>query len=120
VRFHRGSLIPLAGVMITQLCYPINRFSRHHGVLEGKGDYFILRDLESTNGTFKDGIKISELPLRDSAKFRIGSCNMEIVSRETELSPSEAGPSDTMIFEIVSPGLWRKWRIPVWQRRLPI
>ena len=78
---------------------PEKSVSRTHTVLEGKGDCFVLRDLGSTNGTFMEGERITERTFRDSAKFRIGSCNLEIVSREADLTPSEELPSDTMIFE---------------------
>ncbi len=78
---------------------PEKSVSRNHAVLEGKGDHFVLRDLGSTNGTYIEGERISQMPLRENAKFRIGSCNLEIVSRETDLTPSEVHPSDTMLFE---------------------
>ncbi|MDC7223212.1 MAG: GGDEF domain-containing protein [Spirochaetales bacterium] len=78
---------------------PEKSVSRNHAVLEGKGDHFILRDLESTNGTFIEGERIGEMPLRDNAKFRIGSCNLEIVAREADLTPTDEIPSDTMLFE---------------------
>lgn len=73
--------------------------SRHHALLEGMGDHFVLRDLESTNGTFKDGVRITKLPLGDNVKFRVGSCNLEIVSRETDVASADVSPSDTMVFE---------------------
>ncbi|MDC7221328.1 MAG: GGDEF domain-containing protein [Spirochaetales bacterium] len=78
---------------------PEKSVSRNHAVLEGRGDSFILRDLGSTNGTFVEGERITEIPLRDNGKFRIGSCNLELVSREADLTPSDALPSDTMLFE---------------------
>ncbi len=78
---------------------PEKSVSRNHAVLEGTSDGFILRDLGSTNGTYMEGERITERSFRDSAKFRIGSCNLEVCSREADLTPSDMLPSDTMIFE---------------------
>jgi diguanylate cyclase (GGDEF)-like protein len=78
---------------------PEKSVSRNHAVLEGRGNHFILRDLGSTNGTFIEGEGVKEMPLRGNAKFRIGSCNLEIIAREADLTPSQEIPSDTMLFE---------------------
>ncbi|MCP4600645.1 MAG: diguanylate cyclase [Proteobacteria bacterium] len=47
--------------------------SRHHAeVTRGDADYIVIRDLNSTNGTFVDGKKVMEVTLRDGDKVLLG------------------------------------------------
>jgi hypothetical protein len=46
--------------------------SRHHCVLEVRGDYVNLRDLDSTNGTFFEEERSRAAMLKNGAEFRIG------------------------------------------------
>jgi hypothetical protein len=46
--------------------------SRHHCVLEVRGDYVNLRDLDSTNGTFYEEERARAAMLQNDAEFRIG------------------------------------------------
>ena len=46
--------------------------SRHHCILEARGDYVHLRDLESTNGTFYEEERARAAMLSDGSEFRIG------------------------------------------------
>jgi predicted Zn finger-like uncharacterized protein len=46
--------------------------SRHHCVLEVRGDYVNLRDLDSTNGTFFEEERARAAMLQDGSEFRIG------------------------------------------------
>ncbi len=50
--------------------------SRRHAVIERRGDSFVLRDLNSTNGTWFRGEKITEHVLEDGNTFRIGGVRM--------------------------------------------
>jgi predicted Zn finger-like uncharacterized protein len=47
--------------------------SRQHAVLEILGEHAILRDLDSTNGTFVDGARIEKQVLKNQMEFRIGN-----------------------------------------------
>ncbi len=47
--------------------------SRQHAVLEILGEHAILRDLDSTNGTFVDGARIQQQVLKNQMEFRIGN-----------------------------------------------
>lgn len=53
--------------------------SRKHAVVEERGEGYVIRDLDSTNGTFLDGVRIREGFLSPGAVIRLG---------ETELSVS--------------------------------
>jgi len=49
--------------------------SRHHAEVR-IGNDVILRDLDSTNGTYINGMLVAEQPLRDGAVITIGSTNL--------------------------------------------
>jgi hypothetical protein len=46
--------------------------SRHHCILEVRGDYVHLRDLDSTNGTFYEEERARAAMLSNGSEFRIG------------------------------------------------
>ncbi len=52
--------------------------SRHHCVLEVRGDYVHLRDLDSTNGTFYEEERARAAMLQNGAEFRIGETVLRI------------------------------------------
>jgi pSer/pThr/pTyr-binding forkhead associated (FHA) protein len=49
-----------------------SKISRNHARIERKGDHFILRDLQSTNGTRIHGDRIEQHLLQDGDTFQIG------------------------------------------------
>jgi DNA-binding NtrC family response regulator len=46
--------------------------SRHHAELRREGTKLVIRDLSSTNGTWVDGQRVTESPLRNGSLLRIG------------------------------------------------
>ncbi len=50
--------------------------SRRHALIECRGDSFVLRDLNSTNGTWFRGQRVTEHVLDDGDTFRIGGVRM--------------------------------------------
>lgn len=58
--------------------------SRIHAVLEIGSDGVLLRDLNSTNGTFMDGIRVTESPIKNQEEFTIGGTTMMLIVRDTE------------------------------------
>lgn len=51
--------------------------SQHHAKILATGDGFVLQDLDSTNGTLLDGVRVQELvPLRDGAEIGIGKASI--------------------------------------------
>jgi len=50
-----------------------NNISRRHAEVQHEGDTFILKDLDSTNGTWVRGNKVDQYILQDGDIFRIGS-----------------------------------------------
>lgn len=75
-------------VLLTEDAYTIGRSSnnrlvlnylktsRNHAVIERKGDDFILRDLQSTNGTFVREERIEQYLLQNNDTVRIGPTRM--------------------------------------------
>lgn len=50
--------------------------SRHHAEISTENGHFILTDLGSTNGTFVNGKRIAEKPLKDGDKIDIGKVSL--------------------------------------------
>jgi len=61
-----------------------SQVSRAHAVLEVRGARFVLRDLESTNGTFVDGQRVREHPLEDHGEFLIGATRLMLIVTDEE------------------------------------
>lgn len=55
------------------------RTSRVHCAMESTAEGVLLRDLESTNGTFIDDKRIDSAPLQDGSKFRVGNHVLQLV-----------------------------------------
>lgn len=53
--------------------------SRRHVRVEFKGADISLKDLDSTNGTFVDDERISEVAIENRSKFRVGSHEIALV-----------------------------------------
>ena len=49
-----------------------SEISRHHCLLEVRGTYINLKDMDSTNGTFYEEERVRAAMLQDGAEFRIG------------------------------------------------
>ncbi|MCX5655490.1 MAG: ATP-binding protein [Planctomycetota bacterium] len=47
--------------------------SRHHARLELRDDHYVLKDLGSANGTFVNGVRVSESSLQAGDQIRIGN-----------------------------------------------
>jgi pSer/pThr/pTyr-binding forkhead associated (FHA) protein len=72
--------------------------SSHHAELLLRGNDVIVRDLNSTNGTFINGEKITESPIKPGQILRLGQIEMRL---ETETPPaSSKKPLDqTMVMQ---------------------
>jgi predicted Zn finger-like uncharacterized protein len=57
---------------------PDAEISRHHCILEVRGDYVHLRDLESTNGTFYEEERARAAMLSNNSEFRIGTTTLRL------------------------------------------
>ncbi len=53
--------------------------SRHHARLELQGSRIILRDLKSTNGTYVNEQRVSEMIIDNQTEFRIGATTLMVI-----------------------------------------
>lgn len=70
-----------------------DKVSRKHAEVIRKGSLFILRDLDSTNGTWFKGEKVGEMILQDGDSFRIGGSQLVYKSGFTEAAMTIADES---------------------------
>jgi len=74
---------------------PMNQLvSRRHAAIEDEGDTFILRDLDSRNGTLRNGRLVTgSVHLRDGDRIQVGPLSFTVSIRPIEDAPDE--PSST-------------------------
>jgi len=58
--------------------------SRLHAAVEAYGDRFLLRDLDSTNGTFFDGKRVKLTEIRHQSEFDVGESGLMLIVRPDE------------------------------------
>jgi len=58
------------------ICLPAQNVSRKHAKLTWNGDDCAIEDLDSTNGTFVNNIKISRCVLRNNDQIRVGQATI--------------------------------------------
>ena len=59
-------------------CIPEGSVSGHHCEAVLTGNDLVIKDLNSTNGTYIDGNKISEATLQDDMVMRLGQCEIKL------------------------------------------
>ncbi|NVB82026.1 MAG: sigma 54-interacting transcriptional regulator [Kofleriaceae bacterium] len=72
-----------------QVCVPDPHVSRRHAEIACAGGTVVLRDLQSRNGTYVDGIAVKEVILHGPATIRIGGTTIRF---ETEAQSPATGP----------------------------
>ncbi|MBI5182393.1 MAG: sigma 54-dependent Fis family transcriptional regulator, partial [Nitrospirae bacterium] len=65
--------------------------SRFHAQIEEKKGQYIIKDLESTNGTFVNGLQVSEAFLNEGSIIKLGNTELRFipVEEKIELTPSK-------------------------------
>ncbi len=68
-----------------------NTVSRFHAQIEEKKGQYIIKDLNSTNGTFVDDLRVSEAFLNEGSIIRLGNTGLRFipVEEKIELTPSK-------------------------------
>ncbi|HEX5062191.1 MAG TPA: sigma 54-interacting transcriptional regulator [Kofleriaceae bacterium] len=72
-----------------EVCVADPHVSRRHAEIVGGSGNVVIRDLQSRNGTYVDGIAVKEAILQERATIRIGGTTIRF---ETEAPTSAAGP----------------------------
>src|SRR5712692_1479608 len=62
--------------------------SRQHCVIASRGEQFEIRDLESRNGTFVNGVPVRERILADGDEVQIGNSLFLFLAEESQPAPS--------------------------------
>ena len=76
------------------ICITDPSSSRKHCLLTRNGNEFLLKDLESRNGTFVNGIPIRERILQHGDKIDVGDSSFLYLLREEKTAASSYGFSD--------------------------
>lgn len=79
---------PDAGLNLTD-----TTVSRYHVELTARPDGIRVRDLESTNGTYLGGARISEVIVEDQATISVGKTSLKISTMEADLGKPEVQAS---------------------------
>ena len=61
---------------------PLTNVSRTHSKLSGNGEEYRVDDLNSTNGTYVNGVKVSGCILRNNDLIRIGECKILFIQQK--------------------------------------
>ncbi|MBF0400674.1 MAG: FHA domain-containing protein [Magnetococcales bacterium] len=69
--------------------------SRHHAEIIQQGKGFFLRDLTSSNGTFVNGVRVVEQPLRDGDTILIGKHILTFVENDELAAAIAAAPRNS-------------------------
>jgi Nif-specific regulatory protein len=93
----KGSVFPLDGGEFSVGRNPTNRLavgdpslSRQHCVIAKRGDQFEIRDLDSRNGTFVNGVPVHERMLAAGDEIQIGNSLFLFLVEETQTVPMPA------------------------------
>lgn len=83
----------------SDLCIPDAAVSRNHCLIERKNEGYLIRDLDSTNGTFVDGTRIREAYLRPGSRVKIGTAMLlfQPVYQADTVPPSKAESFGTLL-----------------------
>lgn len=67
--------------------------SSHHCEISVQGAVVTVKDLDSTNGTFIDGEKVAEAPLKPGQTLRLGQVELQLVEGEGKPVAPAAAPA---------------------------
>ena len=88
-----GSLMRAGKSSSCQVVLDDESVSREHFVVERRGEEYVLRDLDSTNGTSLDGTRVREAYLHPGAVIRAGQTALTFESADQPL-PIDPAPGD--------------------------
>jgi DNA-binding NtrC family response regulator len=72
--------------------------SARHCEIARRGEDIVVRDLGSTNGTWIDGVRVFEAVLLPKAKLRLGTTELAVTERGTQVVPLSASAQFGVLF----------------------
>src|SRR5205085_3427011 len=76
---------------------PETSVSSHHAEILLRGSDVVIKDLDSTNGTFINGEKVSEAVLKPGQILRLGMIEMRLESDEAGAAPAKKSLDKTRV-----------------------
>jgi predicted Zn finger-like uncharacterized protein len=73
----------------SDLQLPDSEISRRHAMIEIRGEEAVLIDLQSTNGTFLDGVRVQRAALSSHQEFSIGTTTLMYIVTELPTESSQ-------------------------------
>jgi Nif-specific regulatory protein len=99
-RFELGEVETGIGrISLNQIAIPNLSVSRRHCIVERHGERFLIRDLESHNGTFVNGQPVKIQYLRDGDRIAVGECTFLFQTSRFEPAAPESStalPSEAL------------------------
>jgi len=93
--FSLGDRVRLGRAEGNEIRLADRRVSRHHAVLEHVGHGYLITDQGSSNGTYVNGMRISQpTALHSGDTITIGNTQFTILS---EIQPQPTGPEETIV-----------------------
>jgi len=77
-----------------ELSLPYESVSKEHAEIYADGKGLHVRDLQSTNGTFANQVRVQDALIREGDLLRFADCELRIVRVEPPEEVDEPGPSD--------------------------
>ncbi|HTP04883.1 MAG TPA: sigma 54-interacting transcriptional regulator [Nitrospirota bacterium] len=79
------TLVSIGALPENDLVLTDQTVSRRHAVVEEKADGYVIRDLNSTNGTFLDGVRVREAYLTPGSVIRLGQTEISFSPLEERI-----------------------------------
>jgi pSer/pThr/pTyr-binding forkhead associated (FHA) protein len=94
-----GEFVPLQADLLTigrtpdnSLALPDNQVSRHHARITRQPEGFVIEDLNSVNGTFVNGQRVTRQRLQSGDEIQIGQTTMIVQAPSVVTAPPERAP----------------------------
>jgi DNA-binding CsgD family transcriptional regulator len=83
-----------------------DRVSRQHAKIWERGGVVFIRDMDSRNGTFVDGVRVARCTLLSGKSLRIGDITFEVMAATSENPGDRFGaPNSTTVKHEIPPGV---------------
>jgi pSer/pThr/pTyr-binding forkhead associated (FHA) protein len=78
-----------------KICIPDESVSSRHGKIEWVDGRVMLRDLGSTNGTTRNGVRIQEAELHDGDEIALGEIRIQVTLEGEKLAEAQSAGEGT-------------------------